>query len=650
VPPRAPGAPAATTEAPKPPAPAPRKSSTIKTPALPRKDGSDGHSARPPRETISIDADQLAAEVLSQEEKPPEEEEVVEGKPIKVKCYYCEEEHQYPAELGGKNAPCQSCKKIIKIPLPVSTKAKDWREVDHKPSGARRDLDAPDDTWGTAQRAAVSTEALIEAEAVPVQYAPVSRIKRIKRWVGIVLVLSAVGALGYFGWRFRQEKKQTQAIDRAIAYLNPKKGEKPLLTPDAAAEVHRAAGEFYVRDDNPGEAIQQFKHARGNLSGLKQGAPERDLALLELALAESDLAGTQDQVLDRTREKWDKVRPMLRAVLSQVYYREVRVDAVRQMSHKLLARGKREGTQAAMGREAESLAAQMATLDERPELLGQVGIAVLLARDKPDDTQAAKDVAKNALTAWAQAKGDPAKGGAPSLAALLYALGQEPEATGVAPSPPGQGAYSRDTRLAYSQGYALKDNNWDRARELAYRTGDLPHRLEALICLAELAVDAGKTDVAAAIVDDVLKLVDLRDPKKAAALKLPAWLPYRFVRAAARCGRVKEARETAEAAFAGNPMLLNRSLFEVWRGDLAARGGQPAMDEMQREANKKQDAFPPTLELLARHNARYGSAGSVEAEVAQWQPESLRPSGYVGVALGMQEAMHGATQTAKAKK
>ena len=44
--------------------------------------------------------------MLSEEEKPPAEEEVVEGKPIKVKCYYCEEEHEYPAELGGKNAPC----------------------------------------------------------------------------------------------------------------------------------------------------------------------------------------------------------------------------------------------------------------------------------------------------------------------------------------------------------------------------------------------------------------------------------------------------------------------------------------------------------------------------------------------------------------
>jgi hypothetical protein len=649
VPPRTPTAPAATTEPAKPAAPAPRKSSTIKTPALPKKDGGDGHSAKPPRETISIDADQLAAEVLSEEQKPPAEEEVVEGKPIKVKCYYCEEEHEYPAELGGKNAPCQSCKKIIKIPLPVSTKAKDWREVDQKPSGARRDLDAPDDAWGTGQRAAVSTEALIEAEAVPVQYAPVSRIKRIKKWVGIVLLVSAVGVLVYYGWRWRQEKKQTQAIDRATAYFNPKKGEKPLLTPDAAAEVHRAAGEFYLRDDNPEEATKHFKHAQGNLSSLKQGGLERDLAFLELALAESDLAGTQEQVLDRTREKWDKVRPTLRSVLSQIRWHEVRVDAVRQMSSKLLARGKREGTQEALGREAQNLAAQMATVDERPELLGQVGIAMLLARDKPDDTKAASDLAANALTAWSQAKPF-----APSLVALLVVLGQERKATELTPSPPprNQGTCTLPTRLAYSQAYGLQ-GDWDKARELAKREGGEPvDRPQALVALCELAVDAGKPDVAAAIVDDVLERVDLRDPKKAAAGKglLSPLMKYRFVRAASRCGRVKEAREIAETVFADNPMLLKRSLFEVWRGDLAARGGQPAMDEMQAEAAKKENAFPPTLELLARHNARYGSAGSVEAQVAQWQPESLRASGYVGVALGMQDAMHGTQQTAKAKK
>ena len=46
-------------------------------------------------------------------------------------------------------------------------------------------------------------------------------------------------------------------------------------------------------------------------------------------------------------------------------------------------------------------------------------------------------------------------------------------------------------------------------------------------------------------------------------------------------------------------------------------------------------------ELVARHNARFGSSGSTLSAVESWDPEMLRPFGYAGVALGIQDSLGG---------
>jgi hypothetical protein len=44
-----------------------------------------------------------------------------------------------------------------------------------------------------------------------------------------------------------------------------------------------------------------------------------------------------------------------------------------------------------------------------------------------------------------------------------------------------------------------------------------------------------------------------------------------------------------------------------------------------------------TLELLARHNSRLGKGSAVMDMIQGWQPEALRPLGYAGVTLGVQD-------------
>ena len=57
---------------------------------------------------------------------------------------------------------------------------------------------------------------------------------------------------------------------------------------------------------------------------------------------------------------------------------------------------------------------------------------------------------------------------------------------------------------------------------------------------------------------------------------------------------------------------------------------------MQRLAEPDKNA-PLTLGFLARHNARLGQGSAVMDMIQGWQPEALRPLGYAGVILGMQD-------------
>ena len=49
-----------------------------------------------------------------------------------------------------------------------------------------------------------------------------------------------------------------------------------------------------------------------------------------------------------------------------------------------------------------------------------------------------------------------------------------------------------------------------------------------------------------------------------------------------------------------------------------------------------QQAHALARELIARHNARVASSGGVIDAARQW-PDELRPYGYIGAALGVQD-------------
>src|SRR5262249_62211875 len=80
--------------------------------------------------------------------------------------------------------------------------------------------------------------------------------------------------------------------------------------------------------------------------------------------------------------------------------------------------------------------------------------------------------------------------------------------------------------------------------------------------------------------------------------------------------------------------LRNRAQLELLRAQLAA---STQMDADALAAAAKEEAQPALLECRARHAARHGNASEVLKTVAAWDPENLRPFGYIAVALGLQD-------------
>src|SRR5262249_44683134 len=153
-------------------------------------------------------------------------------------------------------APCPECKRILKVPMPVKQEPTDWRKAQARgPSLAKREEEVPEGTWGTqVSRGIVSRESLLEADALPAEREPVTVGRWVRRGVlvaGVLLV--AVGGF-LFIRSFLTKGQKKDAFDKAMAYVEETKKdgkkEKPKLDGVLAAEVHRAAAEYYLQEND----------------------------------------------------------------------------------------------------------------------------------------------------------------------------------------------------------------------------------------------------------------------------------------------------------------------------------------------------------------------------------------------------------------
>jgi hypothetical protein len=512
------------------------------------------------------------------------------------------------------------CRRIIKVPVREKKGPVDWRTAATRlPSGARRDVEpAPEGAWGSAASAGtVSREALEEADAIPIRKEPWTAKQKVQLSAAVVLGVLVLGGAAWGVVSYVGRNRQALALTRATALAD----EGKIKSLEEAAEVQRAAGEYLVRAGKVEEARARFQKARGLLMGVKAESTERDLLLIDLALSQVDLGGEQPEVMNKTRLKWEPALKEVGQTLQNVRSPEARMEAVRRVSRKLVARGKETA--------ALALVPHLATGDEVPEAQALVGLELLKAKQDKMAEAVADDALGHYKTAGAPAApgAEPAKPApSPSLIALLVAQGKVDKVPAIVP-PPSKKEEKTETDPALFVGLAegmARKGDLAGARQSASRPAQPVVRLTALLAVAEAAVESGQAEAAQPELEEACKL--LGDGGG------PPWLLFRLVRLGAQAGRAEAVEKYARLI--QDPGLRGQAELELLDSRLAATPG-PADESLLEAFPKGSVALGLARERLARHNARVG--GDVKA-IDSWEPDGHRALGHAGQALGLQDA------------
>jgi hypothetical protein len=605
-----------------------------------------------------VDVEALAAAAFTDEPPPP----VVDSRTIDFECPQCGEPVKQPIELAGKQAPCPSCRRIVKVPLPVKNEPKDWRKVDTRgPSGARANLEpAPDGAWGSAASAGVvSRQALIDAAAFELE--PTTRRQWIIRGVVAASVLCVFG-LGVWGvWGLVSKSRQDKALTRAVdAVSADDAGQK--FSPEEIAAVHHAAGEYHLRDGKSNfvhQADDQYQHARQAL--MQARSSERDVMLIDLALAQIDLGGDKADADSKRALEWNKTLEGVRQTLELVTAPEARRDGARAVARKLIAKGQAKGAQALAGKLAQT---KPAADSDAGNLAAELQAVVALELLRTDHKTEAQTLAESALAASRPVAiiprpGVPPTTGipqlkqmpvSPSLVALCKLLGKDPPT----PRETAKEIIKRDKKgkpikelgkdgkeikkyetdendlnsiVIGEAEWQARQGNLDKARQLLAERTPLV-RLQGLAALAEIAAETDapdRTDLTAAF-----DLVESEIKGKGA----PAWLLLRLAQLGVRAGLGDRAMQIAELiADAG---LKGQAQLAVFRARLAGTKDKVDADSTGAVADRTA-ARALAWMALARHNARHDS-GTAKA-VEGWE-EPYKTMGLAGLALGLQDRSH----------
>lgn len=148
-----------------------------------------------------------------------ESDEASKATLIELACPYCDEQIKFPLDMGGKQAPCPECSRIVKIPVPKRTDAGSWRaNVNQGPSAVRRDLEPVPEGFQGGAKVEVSRESLEEADALlsrrPKVVVPIRQRIRQAVTFGLVGIVVA-GVLGTFWW-IRSGQQNLLKLDQVV--------------------------------------------------------------------------------------------------------------------------------------------------------------------------------------------------------------------------------------------------------------------------------------------------------------------------------------------------------------------------------------------------------------------------------------------------
>ena len=352
------------------------------------------------------------------------------------------------------------------------------------------------------------------------------------------------------------------------------------------AEIHRAAGVYYLRSGRSecvNDAVKHFGLAR-TLLMQSPASTERSALLIDLALAQVDLAGNDADVEKKVRLSWAATQDHLRMTLEHLMGQypagegrptEAFVTGLRVVARKMIARGAAQHT--------DTLARQF----NEPESLAVVGLEAFRSGEKTLATSLANKALENYLSTDKLA--------APKNAAPV----------------------AREYLPSVSLAVLCK-------RLQLKLPGDKPtkEQEEEIKLALALETPAGKTDL-----DTALDLMEKGTPVSPWVLwrLLPATMP-------AETGQ-RVLRVAAKITDAG---LRGRIQLAVLQAQLGQMDGQ-ADDSVLKSVDEQCQAQALACEALARHNEGHGH--SAAKTVDSWQA-FFRPFGYMGAALGLQDAKH----------
>jgi hypothetical protein len=571
-------------------------------------------SAKPTTES-DIEALALAALAEKEKTKPSPGPDSASSQKIEFPCPMCDEKISLSADLAGKRAPCPECRRIIKVPLLEKSEPKDWRKVDVR-NPLARDLKgepAPEGAWGSAIGGGrVSRQALLEAGALPV----IKEKWTLRQWtqrVTLGIALAFVLVIGVWAvLHFGAESRKSGAFSQAEKLVSESKD------PLTAAETYRGLGVYQFRSEKPSgdnnsaqTARDYFRKARAKLT--EDNSAERDAILIDLALDQIDLGSDSEEAQKRgARLKWDDVILEVRRTLQEIKSPEARLMGLRQVESKLI------------NLNLSNFAARLpdAVLDpndsHRSEALAQYGLLII------DQKEQANAQATQALQAFTPAKKN-AKEPAASLPASLIALLVALDRKDVKELSPPKNNPPLDVRVGYTWAWAYRGQIGE-ARALATSEGPASHQLQALIALVDALVDK-KADVEV----DLKAAIEKVEPAlKEKDSNISSWTLYHLVQLAVRGGQLNLATKVADQI----PDLNLRGLAR-WEVAQAAVDKQSDLEILNHFANQEPPCRHALLEL-ARRSTRSGSSSAVSKAVDSWKQE-VRPLGYAGIALGMQD-------------
>jgi hypothetical protein len=365
----------------------------------------------------NLDAEAEAAEALADEPAASKETRTVD-----FNCPFCDEELKLDIELAGKKTSCPECRRIITVPAVEAEGPQDWRKAAKAgPSGAKgQDVPEPEGAWGSAKAQHVSRDALLEADVLPDRKViPLTTRQKIIRWTVTGVGILCLPAALYFVYLLAFGSSEQRALNNVIAFADADAG-KEKVGQEGIAVLDLGIAQYYVKSNKPNSAVEAKKRFEMAVKQLTTGRvgpggpDDRDGVLIDLAAAAADLVGTKEEAKAGLRLDEKESQKLLRSILDAIQRSAARLEALRQVTRRLVA--------AHQSQRAQTLATQVFSGPaEQSEAIATVGLE-LSAAGENDLAAKAVDQALTSLNAT-----DPnAPTGAPPATIALATLLKRP--------------------------------------------------------------------------------------------------------------------------------------------------------------------------------------------------------------------------------